>query len=90
MYYLFNHECADIEKVGKIKSSVIVYFNFIIGLCYKMTVISLCNLEISGLHKYKRSFPFFLPILCKFLPNYFLIQTRLRIFKSEYDCFTWI
>ena len=43
-----------------------VFFLFIVAVVVKLDVLSLNNLEISGLHKYKRIGPHVLPALCTF------------------------
>ena len=59
--YFIKHEC-DIDD-NKVKTILLT----IIALILKTAVCSLNNLEISGLHTYKRLGPHVLPFLCTFL-----------------------
>lgn len=63
IYFLSSNECYILDYYD-IKN--FLYANFILAIALKVLILSLSNLEISGLHTYKRGGPFLLPILCNF------------------------
>jgi len=61
IYFLSSNNCNILNS----DHETFIYVNFFLGLMIKVLILSLSNLEISGLHTYKRGGPFLLPILCK-------------------------
>jgi len=61
IYFLSSNNCNILSS----DEETFIYVNFFLGLMIKVLILSLSNLEISGLHTYKRGGPFLLPILCK-------------------------
>jgi hypothetical protein len=56
---------------------------FILGIVIKLISLSKCNLEISGLHNYKRVSPFMLPLL-RIIPLWLLFMF------SSFGMFKWM